>query len=118
MKIALVRREFSKLGGAELYLQRLIKVMRGEGHHVVLVTAEAPEDIPGVNVLSVKLSGDRADRTYWFGKLARRELQHERVDCVFSLERMGGQDVYRAGDGVHSVWLAQRRQYASWWRRP
>ena len=118
MKIALVRREFSKLGGAELYLKRLIKFMRAEGHHVVLVSADAPEDISGVNVLSVKLSGGRADRAFWFGKLAQRALQHARVDCVFSLERMGGQDVYRAGDGVHSVWLTQRRRYASWWRRP
>jgi len=26
--------------------------------------------------------------------------------------------VYRAGDGVHRVWLERRRQFAPWWKRP
>jgi UDP-glucose:(heptosyl)LPS alpha-1,3-glucosyltransferase len=37
---------------------------------------------------------------------------------VFSLERTLQQDVYRAGDGVHRVWLERRRQFAPWWKRP
>jgi UDP-glucose:(heptosyl)LPS alpha-1,3-glucosyltransferase len=45
-------------------------------------------------------------------------LAREPFDCVFSLERTWRQDVYRAGDGVHRVWLERRRQFAPWWRRP
>jgi UDP-glucose:(heptosyl)LPS alpha-1,3-glucosyltransferase len=37
---------------------------------------------------------------------------------VFSLERTLQQDVYRAGDGVHRVWLQRRREFAPVWRRP
>jgi UDP-glucose:(heptosyl)LPS alpha-1,3-glucosyltransferase len=37
---------------------------------------------------------------------------------VFSLERTIQQDVYRAGDGVHKVWLDRRRAFAPWWKKP
>lgn len=42
----------------------------------------------------------------------------EKFDCVFSLERTLKQDVYRAGDGLHRVWLERRKQFAPWWKRP
>ena len=106
------------IGGAELYLHRLLNSLREAGHELVLVTADEPGDLPGVEVRRVKLEGGRADQVYWFDKLARRELAQEVVDCVFSLERLARQDVFRAGDGVHQEWLAQRRRFAPWWRRP
>jgi UDP-glucose:(heptosyl)LPS alpha-1,3-glucosyltransferase len=118
MKIALVRREWSSVGGAELYLKRMLTTLCKEGHQVILVTADEPDELPGADVRRVGLSGDRADRVFWFSKLAQRELALERVDCVFSLERIASQDVFRAGDGVHKQWLAQRRRYTPWWRRP
>jgi len=36
---------------------------------------------------------------------------HERHDVVFSLERVPGCDLYRAGDGLHADWLAYRRAF-------
>ena len=84
----------------------------------MLVTADGPVGLSGVDVRQVVLSGSRADRVFWFSKLVQRELALERADCVFSLERIASQDVFRAGDGVHKQWLAQRRRYTPWWRRP
>jgi UDP-glucose:(heptosyl)LPS alpha-1,3-glucosyltransferase len=36
---------------------------------------------------------------------------HDRHDIVFSLERVPGCDVYRAGDGLHIDWLAYRKAF-------
>jgi len=119
MKIGLVRREFGGIGGAELYVQRIMKMFVRAGHSVTFATSGNPEDLPeGVALKRIDLPAGRAEKIYWFEKLARRELALKAVDCVFSLERMGAQDVYRAGDGVHSVWLNQKRKYTAWWRRP
>ena len=53
-----------------------------------------------------------------FADAVERELAKDGYDCVFSLERTRKQDVYRAGDGVHRVWIRRRRQFAPWWRKP
>ena len=119
MKIGLVRREFGGIGGAELYAQRIMKTFVRSGHSVTFVTSGKSEDLPkGITLKRIDLPAGRAEKIYRFEKLARRELASKDFDCVFSLERMGAQDVYRAGDGVHSVWLNQKRKYAAWWRRP
>jgi UDP-glucose:(heptosyl)LPS alpha-1,3-glucosyltransferase len=34
------------------------------------------------------------------------------------MERIFRQDVYRAGDGLHTTYLERRRQFSPWWRRP
>jgi UDP-glucose:(heptosyl)LPS alpha-1,3-glucosyltransferase len=43
-----------------------------------------------------------------FARAACRELAHRPFDLVQSHERIACCDVYRAGDGVHAEWLAQR----------
>ena len=118
MKLALIRRQFSATGGAELYLQRLLIALREAGHELHLYTESwnsKPEDVK-LHPISVK--ADRADRLPSFAKAVHQEIAKEDFDCIFSLERTLKQDVYRAGDGVHRVWLQRRKQFASWWRRP
>ncbi len=38
------------------------------------------------------------------------------VDITFSLERVPGCDVYRAGDGVHAAWIERRSVFEPWWK--
>jgi len=67
----------------------------------------------------MEVFGSRAERPVRFADAVERELAANRAfDCVFSLDRTRRQDVYRAGDGVHRVWLERRRQFAPWWRKP
>jgi len=40
-----------------------------------------------------------------------------KLDLVQSHERLLACDVYRAGDGVHAVWLAERLKHSPWWKR-
>jgi len=118
MKLALIRRQFAATGGAELYLQRLMNALASAGHDLHLF-AETWEQAPhGVAIHHVSAVGSRATRPLRFAVAVETELAKERFDCVFSLERTLRQDVYRAGDGVHRVWLKRRRQFAHWWRRP
>ena len=118
MKLALIRRRFTATGGAELYLQRLLAALLEAGHELHLF-AEDWEGMPtGVTVHRQMVSGSRAQRPRLFAEAVREQIAHQSFDCVFSLERTLHQDVYRAGDGVHRMWLQRRRQFAPWWRKP
>ncbi len=118
MRIALLRRAFDAMGGAELYLQRLLHVLSGRGHEIHLFTEEWAGLQPEVQLHTLSRAQSRADRVRGFDARAHAALTGESFDCVFSLERTRRQDVFRVGDGVHRVWLEQKRQYASWWRKP
>jgi UDP-glucose:(heptosyl)LPS alpha-1,3-glucosyltransferase len=116
MKLALVRRAFSPVGGAELYLQRLIAGLASAGHELHLLTESWIESTPNLRIHPIPANASRAGRPLQFARAVQNHLNSHRYDCVFSLERTFHQDVYRAGDGVHRVWLAQRRRYLPWWR--
>ncbi|WP_395735534.1 glycosyltransferase family 4 protein [Prosthecobacter sp.] len=118
MKLALIRRQFSATGGAELYVQRLLAALTAAGHETHLFAEKWQGQAQGVQFHSVNVHGSRAERPLHFAEAVSAELQHQRFDCVFSLERTVRQDVYRAGDGLHRVWLERRRQFAPWWKRP
>lgn len=118
MKLALIRRQFASVGGAELYLQRLLGALVQAGHDIHLYTERWEGAAEGVRVHEVPVKARRAVRPVLFAETVARMLQDRDYDLVFSLERTVRQDVYRAGDGVHAVWLEQRRRFASWWRRP
>ena len=118
MKLALIRRQFSATGGAELYLQRLLGALAEKSNELHLF-AEAWSDVPAhVQLHPVNVPGTRAQKVMRFAEAVRREPAMAKCDCVFSLERTLQQDVYRAGDGVHRVWLERRRQFAPWWKKP
>ena len=110
MKIALVRYRFTPFGGAERYMARLITGLRQAGHEVHVFAARwEDDDADEVSIHRVPVIG-------WFGWLkaltfslnCRRLLRQGEYDVVFSLERTLKQDIYRAGDGCHRVWLQQK----------
>jgi len=117
MKIALLRRAFNAMGGAELYLQRLIQALCDSGHEIHLFT-EAWSGLPAeVRLHPLDLSRNRVDRVRGFDVRAQAAMAGEKFDCVFSLERLSRQDVLRVGDGVHASWLEQRRRFSPAWKR-
>lgn len=119
MRLALIRRQFSATGGAELYVQRLLTSLMSAGHEVHLFAEKWHGQTEGVDFHSVNSGGgSRAERPLRFAEGVSVALRSESFDCVFSLERTILQDVYRAGDGLHRVWLERRRQFAPWWKRP
>ncbi len=115
-RIALVRSRYSPFGGAERFAQRALAALaRGPLELTIIArswsdgsASEGPD--PAVRLL-------RCDPFYigslwrdWsFARAVHRALARERFDLVQSHERIAGLDVYRAGDGVHAVWLERRR---------
>lgn len=117
MKIALIRRSFSAVGGAELYLQRLLAALQNRGHEIHLISEFWPEVPKNVTLHPIAVSGSRAQRGWAFARAVQEHLVHANYDCVFSLERTLRQDVYRAGDGLHRMWVRRRGKFSPWWRR-
>ena len=76
MKLALIRRQFSATGGAELYLQRLLQALVKGGHEPHLFAESWQGQLSGVQFHAVPVSGDRAQRPTRFadecGRIHRR----------------------------------------------
>ena len=88
--ICLIREKTSKFGGAEIYLSRLAKVLNDNGIKHQVVNSIFPKFLPSwlrIILFNLQVCLTKKDRFY------------------FSLERIICPDVYRAGDGVHKVFL-------------
>jgi len=112
MNIGLVRRGYSDTGGAESYLKRFAEALAGEGESCLLFTGRHWKG--GWPFGEVRVVPGESPRAFAdsFAALNPRSL----CDCVFSLERVWSCDCYRAGDGVHRVWLERRSRYEPAWK--
>lgn len=108
LRIAFVRRGYSRSGGAEAYLKRLADGIVQARHEVQLVTTnEWPKDQWPFGPIK-RLGG-----TTVIGFADELEQIRPQLHCdvLFSLERVWNCDVYRAGDGVHRAWLTRREKF-------
>ena len=110
MKIALVRRTYTPFGGAERYMARLVAGLAETGHQVHILAAQWDADrsqaVTFHRVPVINKPGWLKALT--FSRGCRRIIEQEGFDVVFSLERTLRQDIYRAGDGCHRQWMAQK----------
>jgi UDP-glucose:(heptosyl)LPS alpha-1,3-glucosyltransferase len=111
VKIGLVRRGFSRTGGAESYLKRLGRALTDAGHQAILYTTP---DWPQAEWPYGPLIRFDASSPLRFAKIVRDSRQPEEI--LFSLDRLLQCDCYRAGDGVHKVWLKRRLGHEPGWR--
>jgi UDP-glucose:(heptosyl)LPS alpha-1,3-glucosyltransferase len=116
MKIALLRRRVTVLGGAETTLGYLVRGLAAAGHQVTVYgTEKAPEAQsalgPEIGYVQVPVWGGKTLRLVSFALACRRLLKQAGPQVAFSLERVPGPQVYRAGDGCHREWLARRAPY-------
>lgn len=111
MKLGLVRRGFSRTGGAEAYLRRFADAAVAAGHEVVLFTREWPRQEWPFDWVAI--GGATPAR---FADALAAARPRERCDVLFSLERVWTCDAYRAGDGVHAAWLERRARFEPAWK--
>jgi len=117
VRIALIRARYNPYGGAERFMSRAIAALAARGESVTLIAREWDE--AAIREAGVTLQ--RCDpfhlgnvwRDISFARAAREIVASGNFDLVQSHERIAGFDVYRAGDGVHAEWLAQRRRALS-----
>jgi UDP-glucose:(heptosyl)LPS alpha-1,3-glucosyltransferase len=111
MKIGLVRRGFSRTGGAESYLRRLGRALTDSGHQVSLYSTQ---DWPSAEWSYGPLIRFSAPTPLRFAKAVQDSRQPDEI--LFSLDRIMRCDCYRAGDGVHKLWLQRRVAHEAAWR--
>lgn len=111
MKIGLVRRGFSRTGGAESYLKRFGRALADGSHHVTLYSTE---DWPQAEWLYGRLVRLKASSPLRFAQIVQACRQPDEI--LFSLDRVLQCDCYRAGDGLHKLWLERRVRHEPAWR--
>ncbi|QNM96850.1 glycosyltransferase family 4 protein [Chitinimonas koreensis] len=109
IKLAIVRQKYNPAGGAERFVSRAIAALAGSVE-VTLVTRRW-EEHAGYRSLKVDpFYLGSVWREWSFARGVARALDGAGFDLVQSHERIACCDLYRAGDGVHREWLAQRRR--------
>ncbi len=111
MKIGLVRRGFSRTGGAEAYLRRFADAAIAAGHAIVLFSERWPEAEWPHELVPIRSDSPRS-----FADAMIEVRPRDDCDFLFSLERIRTCDAYRAGDGVHAAWLERRAKYEPAWK--
>jgi UDP-glucose:(heptosyl)LPS alpha-1,3-glucosyltransferase len=116
MKILLIRKQYNFVGGAERYIEALLGELVHRGVEPHLLCREwagmHPPD------LRIHHMPDKRLFHFWenvaFARQARQFVQRGYgYDVVFSLERTMLQDIYRAGDGLHEVWVERKKQFST-----
>jgi UDP-glucose:(heptosyl)LPS alpha-1,3-glucosyltransferase len=113
MDIGLVKRSFRLQGGGERQIGYLIEGLLAHGHAVHLFSTQPPstQAIEGLvhhKVATILVS--RAFHALGFALMVRAALQRTGLTIVQSFERTLGQQIYRAGEGVHREWLRRKRR--------
>ncbi|MBW1740966.1 MAG: glycosyltransferase family 4 protein [Deltaproteobacteria bacterium] len=125
MKVALIRKKYSPFGGAERYVDTLVRHLLDLGHEVHIFANEWESATRGTQSATQRLVFHRVPmikglsvlKLLSFAINVRRLLKKERFEIVHSFERTLYQDIARAGDGCHKEWLIQRAKYEPFWKR-
>lgn len=113
MEIGLVKRSFRLQGGGERQVGYLIEGLLGQGHAVHLFSRRLPatEQVEGLTCHEVPvIPAPRAFRALGFALMVRAALRRAGLAVVQSFDRTLGQQIYRAGEGVHREWLQRKRR--------
>ena len=112
--IGLVRRGYSASGGAEAYLKRLGEGFVRLGLSPLLFTTPDWPEAQWPHGRIIRLNATSPLR---FADAVLNARETTPIDLLFSLERIHDCDIYRAGDGVHQVWLERRAAFEKPWQR-
>lgn len=115
VRLAIVRQKYRPDGGAERFISRALEALDDDSLELNIITRSwqgEPKPEWHLHICNPKKWG-RISRERGFAVAARACWQQEKFDIVQSHERIAGCDIFRAGDGVHRVWLEQRARVVS-----
>lgn len=119
MRLALIRARYDPFGGAEKFVETAATALADQGVTLTILTRAWPREARAG--MAHRLLDPRyftsTGRDRGFARAVCGLLAREHFDLVQSHERIACCDVYRAGDGVHAEWLAQRRRVTGTARR-
>jgi|WetSurMetagenome_2_1015567.scaffolds.fasta_scaffold39858_2 UDP-glucose:(heptosyl)LPS alpha-1,3-glucosyltransferase len=111
MKLGIVRQRYTPFGGAERFVARAMEALAARGVGLRVYTRRWPASAAATAIEPVICDpfyiGNRW-RDASFARAVKAALARDRPDLVQTHERIDGCDIFRAGDGVHRVWLEER----------
>jgi UDP-glucose:(heptosyl)LPS alpha-1,3-glucosyltransferase len=113
LNIAIIRQSYRFDGGAERFVARAISALSSKNVDVSLIARKWSGDSSFTLLSCNPFYIGRIWREISFVLCACRTVRRNRFDIVQSHERLPCCDIYRAGDGVHRVWLKQRSRTMS-----
>jgi UDP-glucose:(heptosyl)LPS alpha-1,3-glucosyltransferase len=119
MRIALIRQRYNAFGGAERFVESALEALLERDVAITLYTREWPQTRLALiepSIVDPFFVGNLW-RDWGFQRGVCKAVSHARLDLVQSHERLCCCDIFRAGDGVHAVWLRERARGASWLKR-
>lgn len=109
LHLALVRQRYTPFGGAERLVSNAIQALSAEGASLTVVTRHWETSEGHDHLICNPPYLGSLWRDWGFARCVCGTLKKHSFDLVQSHERIACCDVFRAGDGVHREWLAQRR---------
>ncbi len=118
MNVAFIKQKYVPFGGGEGYLNRLLTHCCAKGINPHLITSSWPrEKAADVHIHTVPVNmHSRRSRVISFARGVAACVEKVNFDAVFSLDRTCSQDIWRAGEGVHQVWLNRRKLFEPAWK--
>ncbi|WP_323128463.1 glycosyltransferase family 4 protein [Candidatus Thiothrix anitrata] len=120
IKIALIRQRYNPFGGAERFVERIIKSSNKYKIQITLITRKWP-NTKDTKSNTILLCNPFYIGSLWrdwsFSRCIKRQLKKNKFNLIQSHERLCECDIYRAGDGVHREWLNQRNRSTSLWQK-
>ena len=110
MRLAIIRQRYAPSGVAERYVEAALEALLERGIAITLYTRRWPEtrlQLIEPVVCNPPYIG-RLWRDWSFARAVSSKIAKQPPELVQSHERLLCCDVYRAGDGVHQVWLEER----------
>jgi UDP-glucose:(heptosyl)LPS alpha-1,3-glucosyltransferase len=110
VRLAIIRQRYTPFGGAERFVEGALAALAARGVELVLFTRRWPRGTARLFnpvILNPPYLG-RLSRDAGFARAVRRAVPNAGATLVQSHERIDCCDIYRAGDGLHSVWLDER----------
>ena len=119
MRLAIIRQRYTPYGGAERYVEGALEALLERGVAISLYTRQWPNTRLQLiePVLCNPFYIGRLWRDWSFARAVCGAVATKAPELVQSYERLLCCDVYRAGDGVHRVWLDEWLRDASAFQR-
>jgi UDP-glucose:(heptosyl)LPS alpha-1,3-glucosyltransferase len=113
LRLAIIRQRYTEFGGAEKFINTAIDALIAAGNDIEIFLfarswkrSDKPENFHFIKVNPFYIG--RLWRDWSFSRQVCKEIQKYELDVVQAHERVPCADVYRAGDGVHRIWLRRR----------
>jgi len=115
MRLAIIRQRYAPEGGAERLFESALEALLERNVAISLYTRSWPQTKLQLiePVICNPWFAGALWRDWGFARSVCRVIGEARANLVESHERLLCCDVYRAHDGVHAVWQAERRKGAS-----